>query len=193
MDLFAFHFVPAAGSGAAGRVMTPFASWPPAEGVLGPPFVCGQNPRLSVVGLEGAGSLVLDHRQRRLCPDGLRRPTEARPARGVSTPGLIGYVFAQGRGSPAAVRGPGAVHLELPAGTAAFDLMGNRVVRPILRPGEPVYLRSGTLGPASLAASLRVCVGQRARQHALSCWHRRDLRRRSGRRSVAARVRGRSA
>jgi hypothetical protein len=65
------------------------------------------------------------------------------------------HLFARDEGAVAVVWNTQAQPLLLPAGTTAYDLMGNVMQRPMLNPGEPIYVRAANFTPAQLEGLLK--------------------------------------
>jgi hypothetical protein len=78
-----------------------------------------------------------------------------KPVRVTRQGGLSVHLFSRDEGAVAVVWSTGARPLFLPAGTSAFDLMGNLLKPPALNPGEPIYIRALDLTPADLEGLLR--------------------------------------
>jgi len=70
---------------------------------------------------------------------------EARPVRMIARNGVTLHLFARGQETVAVAWSEAERKLNLPRKVHAFDLMGNEVKRPLMRIGEPVYLRAPAL------------------------------------------------
>ena len=78
-----------------------------------------------------------------------------KPVRVTRRGDLSVHLLSRHEGAVAIVWSTRARPLFLPAGTFAFDLMGNEMKQPVLNPGEPIYIRALHLTPADLESPLR--------------------------------------